>query len=76
MPLDGAAKPGIYTNVKVYISETTEHFVCLACGEFLHNQRDVWVPRTLIKDGWAVDYRDRYLDIESHFVRRNKLTDE
>lgn len=75
MPLDAASTPA-YTNVKVYIQETTEHFVCLACGEFLFSQREVWVPRKLIRDGWAVDYRDRYLDIETYFVRKHRITDE
>jgi hypothetical protein len=64
-----------YTSVKVCITETTEYWICLAVGEFLFSQRDVWVPRSLIKDGWAVDYKDKYLDIDSSFVRRYRITD-
>lgn len=65
----------MFTNVKVCITETTEYWVCLAVGEFLFNQREVWVPRTLIRDGWAVDHRDKYLEIDSDYVRKNRITD-
>jgi len=65
----------MYTNVKVCIEDMTGYYVCLAVGEFLFSQRSVWVPRTLIKDGDAVDYKDRFLDIDSTFVHRYKITD-